>query len=103
MIRFSDVRRATCPAAAVFALAIAQTMKHPAYAQTDYPTKPIRIVVPYFPGTPSDLSARMLGQKFSEAWGKPVVIENAAGASGNIGTERVARANPDGYSLVLPG
>jgi tripartite-type tricarboxylate transporter receptor subunit TctC len=45
----------------------------------------------------------MLGQKFSEAWGKPVVIENAAGASGNIGTERVVRANPDGYSLVLPG
>jgi tripartite-type tricarboxylate transporter receptor subunit TctC len=74
-----------------------------AHAQTGYPTKSIRIVVPYFPGTPSDLAARMLGQKFNEAWGKPVVIENAAGASGNIGTERVARANPDGYSLVLPG
>ncbi len=73
------------------------------HAQTDYPTKPVRIVVPYFPGTPSDLSARMLGQKFSEAWGKPVVIENVAGASGNIGSERVAKANPDGYSLVLPG
>jgi tripartite-type tricarboxylate transporter receptor subunit TctC len=72
-------------------------------AQTQYPTKPVRIVVPYFPGTPSDLSARLLGQKFSEAWGKSVVVENVAGASGNIGTERVAKANADGYSLVLPG
>jgi tripartite-type tricarboxylate transporter receptor subunit TctC len=59
--------------------------------------------VPYFAGTPSDLTARMLGQKFTEVWGKPVVIENVAGASGNIGTECVAKANPDGHSLVLPG
>lgn len=73
------------------------------HAQPHYPARPVRIVVPYFAGTPSDLSARMLGQKFNEAWGKPVVIENVAGASGNIGTERVARANPDGHSLVLPG
>jgi tripartite-type tricarboxylate transporter receptor subunit TctC len=79
------------------------TMALSAHAQTHYPAKPIRIVVPYFVGTPSDLAARMLGQKFNEAWGKPVVIENVAGASGNIGTERVAKANPDGHSLVLPG
>lgn len=93
MIRWSDVMRMACLA----------TLALSAHAQTSYPTKSIRIVVPYFPGTPSDLSARMLGQKFSEAWGKPVVIENVAGASGNIGTERVAKANADGYSLVLPG
>ena len=93
MIRWSDMMCMTWLAS------VALT----AHAQTDYPTKPIRIVVPYFPGTPSDLSARMLGQKFAEAWGKSVVIENVAGASGNIGSERVARANPDGYSLVLPG
>ena len=93
MIRWSDVMRTACLA----------TMALSAHAQTHYPTKPIRIVVPYFVGTPSDLAARMLGQKFLEAWGKPVVIENVAGASGNIGTERVAKANPDGYSLVLPG
>jgi tripartite-type tricarboxylate transporter receptor subunit TctC len=74
-----------------------------AHAQTNYPTKSIRIVVPYAAGTPSDLCARMLGQKFAEAWGKPVVIENVIGASGNIGTDRIAKANPDGYSLVLPG
>ncbi len=93
MIRWSDMMCMTWLAS------VALT----AHAQTDYPTKPIRIVVPYFPGTPSDLSARMLGQKFAEAWGKSVVIENVGGASGNIGSERVARANPDGYSLVLPG
>ena len=93
MIRWSDMMCMTWLAS------VALT----AHAQTDYPTKPIRIVVPYFPGTPSDLSAHMLGQKFAEAWGKSVVIENVAGASGNIGSERVARANPDGYSLVLPG
>jgi len=72
-------------------------------AQIPYPEKPIRIVSPYLVGTPSDVAARLLGQKFTDAWGKPVVIENVAGASGNIGAERVAKANPDGYSLVLAG
>jgi tripartite-type tricarboxylate transporter receptor subunit TctC len=71
--------------------------------QTNYPEKPIRIVSPYLVGTPSDVAARLIGQKFTEAWSKPVVIENVAGASGNIGAERVAKANPDGYSLVLAG
>lgn len=74
-----------------------------AAAQTNYPEKPIRIVVPYLVGTPSDIAARLIGQKFTDAWGKGVVIENVAGASGNIGVERVVKANPDGYSLVLPG
>ncbi len=68
-----------------------------------YPEKPIRIVAPYLVGTPSDIAARLIGQKYTEAWGKPVVIENVAGASGNIGAERVAKANPDGYSLVMAG
>ena len=75
--------------------AAAQTIK--------YPEKAIRIVSPYLVGTPSDVAARLLGQKYTEAWGKPVVIENAAGASGNIGAERVAKANPDGYSLLMAG
>lgn len=72
-------------------------------AQTAYPEKPIRIVSPYLAGTPSDVAARLLGQKFTETWGKPVVIENVAGASGNIGADRVAKATPDGYTLVLAG
>lgn len=93
MIRWSDGMRMAWLATAALS----------AHAQTSYPTKPVRIVVPYSAGTPSDLAARLLGQKFSEVWGKPVVIENIIGVSGNIGTERVAKANPDGYSLVLPG
>jgi tripartite-type tricarboxylate transporter receptor subunit TctC len=74
-----------------------------AVAQSNYPDKPIRIISPYLAGTPSDVAARLIGQKFTDAWGRSVVIENVAGASGNIGTERVARATPDGYTLALVG
>src|SRR5215210_833335 len=66
-----------------------------------YPAKPIRIVVTYPPGGPTDLVARALGQKFTEAWSQPVVIDNRAGAGGVVGTEVVARAAPDGYTLLL--
>jgi tripartite-type tricarboxylate transporter receptor subunit TctC len=66
-----------------------------------YPSKPIRIVVTYPPGGPTDLVARALGQKFTEAWSQPVVIDNRAGAGGVVGTEVVARAAPDGYTLLL--
>lgn len=72
-------------------------------AQSGYPERPIRIISPYLAGTPSDVAARLIGQKFTDAWGKTVVIENVVGASGNIGTERVARATPDGYTLALVG
>ena len=67
----------------------------------NYPSKPIRIVVTYPPGGPTDLVARALGQKFTETWSQPVVIDNRAGAGGIIGTEVVARAAPDGYTLLL--
>jgi tripartite-type tricarboxylate transporter receptor subunit TctC len=70
-------------------------------AQTTYPEKPIRIVVGFPPGGTQDTVARLLGQKFAEAWGKPVVIDNATGAAGNIAAERVAKAAPDGYTLGL--
>jgi tripartite-type tricarboxylate transporter receptor subunit TctC len=72
-------------------------------AQTTYPEKPIRIVVGFPPGSQTDTVARLLGQKFAEAWGKPVVIDNVTGASGNIGVDRVAKAAPDGYTLGLVG
>ncbi|MSQ52492.1 MAG: hypothetical protein EXR28_11450 [Betaproteobacteria bacterium] len=61
-----------------------------------YPAKTVRIVVPYNAGGQSDTLARVIGQKLSEKWGQPVVIDNRAGAGGNIGTEFVARAAPDG-------
>lgn len=70
-----------------------------AYAQ-DYPVKPIRFIAPNLPGGPTDILARLIGQKLSESLGQPVVIENRAGAGGNIGTEAAAKAPPDGYTLV---
>jgi tripartite-type tricarboxylate transporter receptor subunit TctC len=66
-----------------------------------YPSKPVRVVVPYAAGGTVDTVARAFGQKFSEAWGQPMVIDNRAGAGGNIGTEVVAKAAPDGYTVLL--
>ena len=70
-------------------------------AQSTYPEKPIRLVVSFPPGSSVDTVARLLGQKFAEAWGKPVLIDNVTGAAGNIGADRVAKAAPDGYTLGL--
>jgi tripartite-type tricarboxylate transporter receptor subunit TctC len=71
-----------------------------AQAQT-YPSKPIRLIVPYAAGGTSDILARQLGPKLSEAWGQPVVIENKTGANGNVGADFVAKSAPDGYTLLL--
>ncbi len=66
-----------------------------------YPAKPIRFVVPYPPGGASDVTARIIGQKLTEAWGQPVVIENRPGANGNIAAEQVAKAPADGYTILM--
>lgn len=70
-------------------------------AIAQYPAKTIRIVVPLAAGGPSDLLARTLGQKLTEAWGQPVVIDNRAGSNGVLGSELVARSAPDGYTLLI--
>jgi tripartite-type tricarboxylate transporter receptor subunit TctC len=73
----------------------------PAWAQADYPAKPIKIVVPFPAGGTSDVLARLIGQKMTESWGQPVVVENKPGSSGNLGADAVAKSTPDGYTLVL--
>ena len=70
-------------------------------AQAAFPDKPIRIIVPFTPGTGIDILARTLGQKMGEDWKTAVIVENKPGASGNIGTEAAAKAQPDGYTLLM--
>lgn len=101
MTRSTRAFRTACTAAA---LAVA----FPALAQTrdpaaGYPSRPVRLVVPFGAGSSPDVRGRELGQKLAEQWGQPVVIENRPGAGGQLALEQVARAAPDGYTLVLAG
>ena len=85
----------------VFAVALA-TGAAGALAQ-NYPTKPIRIIVPFPPVGAADLLTRTIGQKLTEAWGQQIVVDNRPGVGGNFGLELAARAPPDGYTAVMAG
>jgi len=74
-----------------------------ALAQTNYPEQPIRIFVGFTPGVAPDITGRIMAEKFTEAWGRPAVVENVTGAGGNLAVERLAKAAPDGHTLALGG
>jgi tripartite-type tricarboxylate transporter receptor subunit TctC len=86
----------------VFIIGAALLAGNAAFTQ-GYPEQGIRIVVGFPPGVAPDVTARLLADKFGEAWGKPVVVENVSGAGSNIATDRVAKAAPDGYTLLMGG
>jgi tripartite-type tricarboxylate transporter receptor subunit TctC len=67
----------------------------------EYPTRPVRLLVGFAPGGPNDIVARLVGEKLSEVWGRPIVIDNVTGASGNLATDRAAKAVPDGHTLLM--
>ena len=69
----------------------------------DWPTKPVRIVVPFTPGGSTDITARLVGNRLQEVWGQSVVIENKPGAGGNIASDMVAHSDPDGYTIFIVG
>jgi tripartite-type tricarboxylate transporter receptor subunit TctC len=83
------------------ALAMAACGLSSAYAQGDYPSRPIRLIVPFATAGVTDTSARIVAEKLSHELGQQVVVDNKPGAAGNIGTQMVANAEPDGYTLLL--
>ena len=74
-----------------------------AVAQSNWPEKPVKLVVGFTPGSATDVTGRMFAQRFGEVWGQPVIVDNVAGNSGAIGTDKVAKAPPDGYTLMWAG
>ena len=87
-------------AALIAALTIVATA-NTALAETKYPDRPVHIILGYPPAGPVDIITRIMSDKLSQIWGQPAVVENVSGAAGNIGGERVAKAAPDGYTLLM--
>jgi tripartite-type tricarboxylate transporter receptor subunit TctC len=90
-------------AAKLFAVLLVLFAAQTASAQSNYPNRPVKILVGFTPGTAPDLAARMLADRFAEVFGSPFVVENMPGAGSNIATDYVAKAAPDGYTLLMGG
>ena len=99
--RHTPSRRKALTLACAAVCALAAPFAPSALAADAYPSKPIKLVVPYPPGGPTDIVARVVGQKLSEGLGQTVIIDNRPGAGANLGAEAVARSEPDGYTLML--
>ena len=97
----SDLRLRPRRAVLLSLLALCAGVSAPALSADAYPDKPIRLIVPYPPGGATDVIGRVLAQELTGALGQTVVVENRAGAAGNIGADQVAKAQPDGYTLML--
>ena len=100
MLHFQLLPRRRALAAALACVFVSLLSPSAAWSQV-WPSKTVKIVVPYPAGGGTDVMARFLAQKFSEMWGQPVVVENKGGAGGNIGADQVAKSTPDGYTLVM--
>jgi len=87
----------------LIAFMLAFTLAVPALAETRWPEKPVKIVVGFIAGSATDVTARIFAQKFGEAWGQSVIVDNVSGNSGAIGVDKVAKAAPDGYTLMWSG
>jgi tripartite-type tricarboxylate transporter receptor subunit TctC len=83
------------------AAALVASLLAPLAVAQEYPSRPIRIIVPFAPGGPTDVAARVIGPRMAEAWGQPVIIDNRAGAGGNIGMALAAKAPPDGHTVLF--
>lgn len=86
--------------AALLATLLAAALVSPSAMAQNYPNKPLRLIVPFPPGGPTDIVGRMVGQKLADGLGQPVVVENRPGAGGTVGSEAAAKSAPDGYTLL---